>query len=362
MRGDIDQQPNMFAYVGLEERIPQNHPLRKLRKIVDKALKDLDSDFDALYAKNGRASIPPEFLIRAQLLQIIYSIRSERLLMETIEYNLLFRWFIGLGIDDAIWDHSTFSQNRDRLMTGKISEKFFQAIKAQAEAKKLLSREHFSLDGTLIDAAASMKSFRPIDERPEDDPRNHPDGGRNPEVDFHGEKRSNETHRSTTDPEARLAKKAKGQASKIAYSGHLLTENRNGLIVDAEVETAHGKAERETGLKLLERNKVKGRHRTVGADKGYDTKDFITDCRKLDVTPHVAAKQYSSLDGRTLNQPGYKVSLRKRKLIEQCFGWLKDFGLMRKVRHRGKQRVREMFLFSAAAYNLIRMKNLLSEG
>lgn len=361
MRGIAKEQQDIFSYVGMEDRIPQDHPLRKVRKIVDKALHSLDDDFNEIYAANGRASIPPEYLIRAQLLQIIFTIRSERLLIETIDYNLLFRWFIGLGMDDEIWDHSTFSQNRDRLMSGNISEKFFKAIRSQADAEKLLSQEHFSLDGTLIDAAASMKSFRPIDESPEDDPRNRPGSGRNPDVNFHGERRSNQTHRSKTDPEARLARKAKGQASKIAYSAHLLTENRNGLIIDAEVGTAHGKAEREIGLKMLERNKGKNRRITVGADKGYDTKDFIVDCRKLQVTPHVAAKQNSSLDGRTLNQPGYKVSIRKRKIIEQCFGWMKDIGLMRKVRHRGKKRVQEMFLFSAAAYNLIRMRNLILE-
>lgn len=361
MRGQEEQQDDVFSYVRLEERIPQDHPLRALRKIVDIALKSLHHDFDEIYNAKGRPSIPPERLLRAQLLQFIYTIRSERLLVEEIDFNLLFRWFVGLRMDELVWDASTFSQNRDRLMSGQIPEKFFQAVKSQAASKQLLSREHFTLDGTLLDAAASMKSFRPIQEKPEDDPRNRPGSGRNRDVDYHGEKRSNETHRSTTDPDARLARKAKGQASRIAHSGHLLTENRNGLIIDAEIATASGTAERTIGLMLLAKNGEKKRHRTVGADKGYDSKDFIEGCRKLGVTPHVAAKKHSILDGRTKNRAGYQVSLRKRKLIEQCFGWMKNIGLMRKARHRGQDRMRQIFYFSAAVYNLTRMRKLVPD-
>jgi transposase len=346
----------MFSYVSLEQRIPADHPLRPMRAMVDEALKKLSRRFSGLYAATGRPSIPPERLLRALLLQVLYSIRSERMLMEQLEYNLLFRWFVGLGIDDPVWVPTVFTKNRDRLLEGEVAEAFFEAVLAQGQDHGLLSSEHFSVDGTLIEAWASQKSFQRKD-RPKDDGDDDPG---NPTVDFRGERRSNETHASTTDPEARLARK-KGRTSQLAYMGHLLTENRNGLIVSAMLTEADGYAERQAALEMVE--EVAGsRPITLGADKGFDTEDFVAGCRQRNVTPHVAlntTRRPSRIDARTVRHAGYEVSQRKRKLIEECFGWMKTIGLMRKTRHKGTNRVGWMFVFTAAVYNLVRFRNLV---
>jgi len=346
----------MFSYVSLEERIPADHPLRPMREMVDEALKSLSRRFSGLYAATGRPSIPPERLLRALLLQVLYSIRSERMLMEQLQYNLLFRWFVGLGMEDPVWVPTVFTKNRDRLLEGEVAEAFFEAVLSQGRDHGLLSSEHFSVDGTLIEAWASQKSFQRKD-RPrgsgDDDPGN-------PTVDFRGERRSNKTHASTTDPEARLARK-KGRTSQLAYMGHLLTENRNGLIVSATLTEADGYAERLAALEMAE--EVAGRRRiTLGADKGFDTEDFVAECRRRNVTPHVAqntTRRASRIDDRTVQHEGYEVSQRKRKRIEECFGWMKTIGLMRKTRHRGTDRVGWMFVFTAAVYNLVRFRNLV---
>jgi transposase len=346
----------MFSYVSLEERIPEDHPLRPMRALVDEALKELSGRFEGLYASTGRPSIAPERLLRALLLQVLYSIRSERLLMEQLDYNLLFRWFVGLGMDDTVWVPTVFTKNRDRLLEGDVAEAFFGAVLGQGADHGLLSSEHFSVDGTLIEAWASQKSFQRLDQprRDEDD-----DPG-NPTVNFRGEPRSNQTHASTTDPDARLARK-KGQTSQLAYMGHLLTENRNGLIVSALLTEADGHAERLAALEMLE--DVRGEQRiTLGADKGFDTEEFVASCRERGVTPHVAQNtthRASRIDGRTVRHEGYEVSQRKRKRIEECFGWMKTIGLMRKTRHKGTDRVGWMFVFTAAVYNLVRIRNLV---
>ena len=356
MRGDDRQQGAMFSYVSLEQRVPESHPLRSIRAMVDQALAELSEAFECLYSRVGRPSIPPEKLLRALLLQVLYTVRSERLLMEQLDYNLLFRWFVGLGMDDAVWVPTVFSKNRDRLLEGDIAKEFFARVLAQAKQRHLLSAEHFTVDGTLIEAWAGQKSFRtkePTGDPPSDDPSN-------PTVDFHGEKRSNATHQSTTDPEARLFKKGKGKEAKLSYMGHVLMENRNGLVVDAELTQATGKAERETAVQLLEQVPGSGPV-TVGADKGYDTRDFVAQARALDVTPHVAQNtsgRKSAIDSRTTRHEGYAISQRFRKRVEEVFGWMKTIGLMRKTRHKGVDRVEWMFVFTAAAYNLIRMRNL----
>ena len=346
----------MFSYVSLEQRIPADHPLRPMRAMVDEALKKLSGRFSGLYAFTGRPSIPPERLLRALLLQVLYSIRSERMLMEQLEYNLLFRWFVGLGMDDPVWVPTVFTKNRDRLLEGEVAEAFFGAVLAQGRDHGLLSSEHFSVDGTLIEAWASQKSFQRKD-RPKDGGDDDPG---NPTVDFRGERRSNETHASTTDPEARLARK-KGRTSQLAYMGHLLTENRNGLIVSAMLTEADGYAERQAALEMVE-EVVGSRPITLGADKGFDTEDFVAGCRQRNVTPHVAqntTRRPSRIDDRTVRHEGYEVSQRKRKLIEECFGWMKTIGLMRKTRHKGTERVGWMFIFTAAVYNLVRFRNLV---
>ncbi len=354
MRGDINPQPNMFSYVDLESRIPKEHPIRKIRAVVDTALGEIAPWFDDMYATHGRPSIPPEMLIRASLLQIFFTIRSERQLVERIDYDLLFRWFVGLGIDDPVWNHSTFSKNRDRLMAHRVDEKLFDAVKNQAYAKKLMSRDHFTVDGTLLEACAGMKSFKPKTEDPNDD--SDSGSGEN----FHGQKRSNETHESTTDPDSRLFRKGKGKESKLCFMGHLLTENRNGLIVDAEASLAGTSHEWDSSISLLA-NQSSRPGQTVGADKGYDTNEFVEGCRQLKVTPHVAAKtQNSRIDGRTTSTVGYEISQRKRKRVEECFGWMKSYGLMHKLRHRGIEKVDWLFRFTAAAYNITRMKALLA--
>lgn len=358
MRGIEAEQPVLFSYVNLESRVPRDHPLRTIKMLVDRALKQLSPRFDAMYSRRGRPSVPPEQLLRALLLQIFYSVRSEQLLMEQLDYNLLFRWFVGLGIDDTVWVPETFSTNRDRLMEGDVAQAFFDEVLAEARGRDLLSDDHFTVDGTLLEAWASQKSFRPMDE-PQDPPE---EGGRNPEVDFRGKKRSNATHRSTTDPDARLAKKG-NTAAKLCYVASALMENRNGLIVDTEVEHATGTAERDSALAMLERQPARKKRRTVGADKLYDTKDFVAGCRERNFTPHVAQnitdKRGSAIDARTTRHAGYKVSLRKRKLVEQGFGWDKTIGLLDKLRHRGKKLVGWVYKFTSAAYNLVRLRTLI---
>jgi transposase len=356
MRGPDQQQNHIFSYLSPEERVRKDHPLRTVRAMVDEVLKELSRRFDAMYAKVGRPSIPPEQLLRAQLLQMLYSIRSERLLMEEIDYSMLFRWFIGLNLDDEVWDATVFTKNRDRLLAADVAKEFLVHVVEKARAQGWASDEHFTVDGTLLEAWAGAKSFQRKDKKqpPPDDPGN-------PTVNFRGETRSNNTHASKTDPESLLAKKGEGKESKLSYCGNLLVENRSGLIVDAEVFQANGTAERDAALIMLE--KLPGRRPvTVGGDKGFDTRDFVKECRTLQVTPHVAQNHErrggSAIDGRTTRYEGYAISQRKRKRIEECFGWLKTIALMRKVRHRGVCKVHWLFTFACAAYNLVRMRNL----
>lgn len=351
MRGKTIHQGAMFSYVSLEDRIPKSHPLRQLRLLVDAVLASMDKEFEAAYAQTGRPSVPPERLLKAMLLQILFTIRSERLLVESIDYNLLYRWFVGLAIDDPVWDHSTFSANRERLFNEGLARVFFERVKGLADWRRLTSSEHFSVDGTLIDAWASHKSFRPKDG---DGPR---PPGRNPEVDFKGRSRANDTHVSTTDPEARLFKKAEGMASRLCHMSHVLMENRNGLVVDVATTLATGKAERQAALKLLARHARRGA--TVGADKGYDTADFVAGCRRLGVTPHVARKKTgSAIDGRTTRHAGYQTSLKVRKRIEEAFGWLKTVAGLRKTRLIGQAKLAGQALLCFAAYNLVRIGSL----
>jgi transposase len=358
MRGGDPDQGSVFSYVPMIKRIPKGHPLRPMREMVDAALRELSPRFDAMYAKTGRPSIAPERLLRALLLQLLYSIRSERLLMEQLDYNLLFRWFVGLSMDEAVWDPTVFTKNRERLLEADVAAAFFDAVLAQAKAKRLLSSEHFTVDGTLIEAWASHKSFRAKDGKEGGDDDGDPG---NPTVSFRGEKRSNETHESTTDPDARLAR-IKGKEAKLAYRGHLLTENRNGLVLDARLTEADGYAEREAALAML-KGVTPGS--TVGGDRGFDEEDFVLRCRALGITPHIAqhtTKRSSRIDRRTTRHPGYALSQRKRKRIEEVFGWMKTVGLLRKTRHRGIEKVGLTFLFTAAAYNLVGMRNLLAEA
>ena len=359
MRGIDKQQSAMFSYVSPEARVPGDHPLRPIREMVDESLKALSPVFDEMYASFGRPSIAPEKLLRSLLVQILYSIRSERMLMEQLEYNLLFRWFVGLNVDEPVWVATVYSKNRDRLLNGDVAEQFFAKVLDRADKHDLLSDEHFSVDGTLIEAWASQKSFRPKDNGsapPADDPGN-------PTVDFHGEKRSNDTHQSTTDPESRLARKSGGHEAKLAFCGNVMIENRNGLVVDTELMQCSGTAEREAAVRMVNRTEGNGRI-TVAADKGYDTKDFVSQMRAANATPHVAANHTrpggSAIDGRTARHAGYWISQQKRKRIEEVFGWLKTVAMLRKTRHRGLLRVGWVFTFAAAAYNLVRMRNLLS--
>ena len=361
MRGDEQRQAGFIVMTTLEDVVPEDHPLRAIRTMVDLALAQMSPELEALYASRGRPSIAPEYLLRAQLVQILYAIGSERRLCEQLRYNLLLRWFVGLPMDEPVWHPTTFTKNRERLLTAAVAEAFFRAIRAQAEAGRLLSREHFSVDGTLIEAAASLKSLRPIEEGDDDPPPRG--GGRNPEVDWRGERRGNATHRSTTDPEARLARKGNSQAAKLCYAGHSLTENRNGLIVECELTAASGTAEREAGLRLVARQRGRRRGRlSVGADRGYDTRDFVAGLRALRAVPHVARKRRgSAIDGRTTRHAGYAVSQRRRKTVEEPFGWMKTVGGLAKLRHRGKARASAVFTFTCAAYNLVRMRSLLAE-
>ena len=353
MRGSDITQVSLFSYRTLEDRIPVEHPLRKLRELVDAILASMDTELDALYADSGRQSIPPERLLRASLIQTLFSIRSERQLVSHIDYNLLYRWFVGLGMDEAVWNHSTFSANRDRLLNETIARSFFAKVLNLAQWQGLVSDEHFSVDGTLIEAWASMKSFVKKDGSTPPPA----DGGRNPTVIFKGEPRSNSTHESTTDPDARLFKKSEGDKSRLCYMGHALMENRNGLVVDAQTTLASGTAEREAAKKMVARTVTKPA--TLGADKGYDVADFVTALRESKVTPHVAQKvKGSAIDGRTTRHAGYKTSLKIRKRIEEIFGWSKTVGGLRKARFVGLAKVSAQTVFTFAAYNLTRMATL----
>jgi transposase len=355
MRGLDTQQSTMFSYLSPEMRVPADHPLRPIRLMVDRLLVRLDPQFDKMYSDMGRPSIAPEKLLRALLIQIFFSIRSERLLMEMLAYNLLFRWFVGMNMDEDVWVPTVYSKNRDRLLAGNIAEVFFDEVLAEAKDANLLSDEHFTVDGTLIEAWAGMKSFRPKDGSgagPSDS-----DPG-NPTVNFHGEKRSNVTHESTTDPQALLARKGDGKEAKLSYAGHVLMDNRNGLIVNTRLTQATGTCEREASLEMVDDIPGEGRV-TLGGDKNYDTKDHVAQLREKNVTPHVAQKKNSAIDERTTRHPGYKVSQVKRKRVEEIFGWLKTIALLRKTKHKGLLRVGWMFAFAASAYNLVRMRNLV---
>jgi len=356
MRGDDRQQAGMWSYISPEQRVPADHPLRPIRAMVDTILAELSPAFAQLYSPIGRPSIPPEKLLRALLLQVLYSTRSERLLMEQLDYNLLFRWFVGLTMDDPVWDPTVFTKNRERLLAGDIAQAFFARVLAQARERGLLSDEHFTVDGTLIEAWASLKSFKRRD-TPAGPP---PEDPGNPTVDFHGERRSNVTHGSTTDPEARLVRKAKGHEAKLAYQGHVLMENRYGLAVEGCVTRASGYGERAAALEMVGHHAASGRV-TLGADKGYDSRDFVAALRLLQVTPHIAqntTNRSSAIDQRTTRHAGYELSQWKRKRVEEIFGWLKTVGLLRKTRHRGRRRVSWMFIFGLAVYNLVRIRNL----
>jgi transposase len=358
MRGTDHQQSQMFSYLSPETRVRKDHPLRAIRTMVDEVLGTLSPQFDRMYASEGRPSIAPEKLLRAQLLQMLYSVRSERLLMEEIDYSVLFRWFVGLNLDEEVWDATTFTKNRDRLLEAEVAKLFLAQVVAQARAKNLTSDEHFTVDGTLLEAWAGIKSYQRKEGK--NPPPSDDDPG-NPTVNFHGEKRSNRTHESTTDPQAQLARKGDGKEAKLSYSGNLLVENRNGLIVNAMAWEANGTAERDTALLMLEQ--IPGQQQlTVGGDKGFDTANFVAECRHMQVTPHVAQNDKrrggSAIDERTTRHKGYRISQRKRKRIEECFGWLKTIALLRKVRHRGLFKVDWVFTFACAAYNLVRLRNL----
>jgi transposase len=360
MRGDDIRQNELFSYGSLEERVPESHPLRPIREMVDEALTQMSGRFDDIYGSEGRPSIAPERLLRALLLQMLYSVRSERMLMEQLEYNLLFRWFVGLSANEPVWHPTVFTKNRDRLLEGAVAEEFFSLIVAQARSRKLLSDEHFTVDGTLIEAWAGQKSFQRKDS--DHDPLNPPpaDRGSNPTVNWHKEKRTNQTHQSLTDSMARLYKKTRGSEARLGYLGHVLTENRNGLVVDVRTTQASGTAERDAALAMLS-GKPALKRVTLGGDKGYDTRGFVEATRELNVTPHVAQNnrhRRSAIDERTTRHDGYAVSQRKRKRVEEVFGWMKTVALQRKTRFRGLARVGWMFTFAAAAYNLVRMRNL----
>ncbi len=357
MRGSDQRSGSLFSYVDLEDRVRGDHPLRTIREIANAALGALSGEFEAIYAAGvGRPSIPPERLLRALLLQAFYGVRSERQIMERLEYDLLFRWFMGLGVDDPAWNPTTFGKNRDRLLAGDVARKFLAAIVAHPKVKRLLSTEHFSVDGTLIEAWASTKSFRPKDGS--GDP---PEPGRNGERDFHGEAPSNATHQSTTDPEARLYRKGAGREARLCFMGHALMENRNGPVVDGCLTQATGHAERTAALHMIEPRADRATRVTLGADKGYDAQDFVNELRTMNVAPHVAAKaKGSAIDGRTTCRAGYKTSQIIRKRIEEVFGWTKSAAGLRKTRHRGRDRVGWQFTFTLAAYNLIRLPKLLA--
>lgn len=346
----------MFSYLSPERRVPANHPLRNIREMTDGILVELSPAFSRMYSEVGRPSIPPEKLLRALLLQVLYTIRSERMLMEQLNYNLLFRWFVGLNMDDAIWDVTVFTKNRNRLLEADVARSFFSLVVAAARKLDLMSDEHFTVDGTLLEACAGLKSFKKRGGK-EEGPPDYPG---NPTVNFHGEQRSNETHQSSTDPDALLARKGAGKEAKLQYNGNVLMENRNGLVADVEVMQADGLAERAAAAVMVAA--IDGDHKvTIGADKGYDVRTFAEEMRNLNATPHVARKQRgSAIDGRTTRHEGYKISQQKRKRVEEIFGWMKTVGGMRKLRHRGLELVAWMFTFAAAAYNLVRIRNLVN--
>lgn len=361
MRGSDERTGSLFSYVDLEARVRKDHPLRAIRVLVNDTLAAMEREFEALYAGIGRPSIAPEKLLRAMLLQAFYSVRSERLLMERLEFDLLFRWFVGIDVDEPAWDHSTFSKNRDRLLDGAVAARFLATLMAQPKVKRLLSTDHFSVDGTLIQAWASMKSFKPVDGP--DDPT-PPSGGRNTETNFRGETRSNATHASTTDPEAKLYRKGPGMEAKLAFLGHALMENRHGLIVDACLTPAGGHAERIAALAMIEKHADRPVAVPLGADKGYDATDFVNELRSMNVRPHIARNttRRSAIDGRTTRHAGYIASQRIRKRIEEAFGWMKSVGGMRRPMLRGTDRVGWAFTFAAAAYDLIRLPKLIERG
>lgn len=358
MRGFDSKTDALFTYVTPESFVPKDHPLRAIRKMADEALAGMDKLFDGIYASTGRSSIPPEKLLKAQLLMILYSIRSNRQLVEQIHYNFLFRWFLGMALDEKIWDHSSFSKNSDRLIGSETAAVFLSRILDQAKHKRLLSPEHFTVDGTLIEAWASIKSFKPKD--PEDGPPSA-SGGKNDSVDFKGKKLSNETHASTTDPDARLYRKGKTKEAKLCYQGHTLMENRSGLIVKTAVTPATGTGEREAAKKMVQQLPRTSRRITLGGDKGYDTKEFVNELRTLNVTPHVTqntSNRKSAIDGRTTSHPGYAISQKIRKRIEEGFGWMKTVGRLRKTMYRGVDKIAMQLDLHAVAYNLVRMANL----
>jgi transposase len=353
MRGNDDQQEGIFSYISPEKRVPTDHPLRPLRKIVDEILKEMSPKFQKLYSKVGRPSIAPERLLRSLLLQIFYSVRSERMLIEQLQYNLLFRWFVGMEMDETVWNHAVYSKNRERLLNEEIAESFFQQVLERA--KPYMSDEHFTVDGTLIEAWASHKSFRP-----KDGTGKPPDVGG--DVDFRGEKRKNQTHESTTDPDARLFTKSSGSQAKLSYMGHVLMENRNGLLLQTFLSEASGRAERDAALLMAEALPA-GKRVTLGGDKNYDTQEFVRELRGMNITPHVAqntTKRRSAVDERTTRHTGYEVSQRKRKRVEQSFGWMKMIGMLKKVKLRGIEKVGWLFTFTGAAYNLCRLRKLMA--
>jgi len=355
MRGDDNQQDGMFSYISPEKRVPADHPLRPIRKMVDEILKEMSPAFSRLYSPVGRPSIAPERLLRSLLLQIFYSVRSERMLIEQLQYNLLFRWFVGMEMDEAVWNHAVFSKNRERLLNEEIAETFFRRVLERA--KPFMSDEHFTVDGTRIEAWASQKSYR------RKDGKSNPPGAGG-DVDFHGEKRKNETHASTSDPDARLFRRSKGSEAKLSYLGHVLMENRNGLLVQTFLTEASGRAEREAAMLMAEA--IPGDKRvTLGADKNYDTRDFVRELRGMNITPHVAqndTNRRSAIDQRTTGHAGYEVSQRKRKRVEQSFGWMKMVGMLKKVKLRGIDKVGWLFTFTGAAYNLCRLRNLMARA
>ncbi len=358
MRGEDAKQATMFSIISPERRVPQDHPLRPIKAMTDAVLRSMSKQFDAMYSRTGRPSIPPERLLKAQILSALYSVRSARMICEQLDYNLLFRWFLDMNADEPAFDHSSFTKNSERLLKHDVAGQFFVAVVEEARARGLLSAEHFTVDGTLIEAWASLKSFRLKDESPED--REPPDDPGNPTVNFHGEKRRNDTHESTTDPEAKLARKGNNQEAKLCFSGHALMENRNGLLVDFQIAEANGMAEREIALAMLEEH-VRADRATVAADKGYDQRAFVEPCRELGITPHVAAKtKYSAVDGRTTRHEGYKISQRIRKRVEEIFGWAKTIGGLRRTRFHGVARTQQAAYFVGAAYNLLRMANLMA--
>ena len=360
MRGDDAICGSLFSYIDLGNRVRSDHPLRLIREVANAALQALSGEFEKLYSRIGRVSIPPERLMRALLLQAFYSIRSERQLVERIDYDLLFRWFVGLGIEDPVWDATTFTKNRDRLLEGAVAQQFLAAVLAQDKVKRLLSSEHFSVDGTLLEAWASPKSFQPNDGSGEP-----PGPGRNGERDFHGERRTNDTHVSTTDPDARLYRKGPGKEARLCFMGHALMENRNGLIVDAVTTRASGHAERLAALSLIAPRAERPQPVTLGADKGYDSADFVMELRDKTVTPHVAQNQSgrrSAIDRRTTRHPGYQISQRIRKRIEEAFGWAKTVAGLRKMRHRGLPKVGWQFTLAMAAYDLVRLPKLFANA